>query len=340
MYTNFGIISATICHNPPGEGSRKLYYYSNSSLFQCYTGGCEKSNFDIFELTIKIFSIQYKKEIDLNTAIRWIAQKFGFSASIVDDVEDRLEDWDILNNYDRIQEIDIGNNNIIQLKEYDKTILNNFNYNVKITPWLQEDISQETMTKAVIGYYPGGDQITIPHFDKDNRFIGLRGRTVCADEGERYGKYRPIRVNNQLYNHPLGLNLYGINWAKDTIKSMKKAIVYESEKSVLKQMSYFGIDNNISVACCGSSLSSYQVQLLLEMGAEEIIIAFDKQYEALNTIESKQWIKKLTSFHEKYKNNAVISFMFDKGNVLSYKSSPIDEGKDKFLFLFKERIIL
>lgn len=340
MYTNFGIISATICHNPPGEGSRKLYYYSNSSLFQCYTGGCEKSNFDIFELTMKIFSIQYKKEIDLNTAIRWIAQKFGFSASIVDDVEDRLEDWDILNNYDRIQEIDIGDNNIIQLKEYDKSILSNFNYNIKITPWLQEDISQETMTKAIIGYYPGGDQITIPHFDKDNRFIGLRGRTVCADEGEKYGKYRPLKVNNQLYNHPLGLNLYGINWAKDTIKSMKKAIVYESEKSVLKQMSYFGIDNNISVACCGSSLSSYQVQLLLEMGAEEIIIAFDKQYEALNTTESKQWIKKLTSFHEKYKNNAIISFMFDKGNVLSYKSSPIDEGKDKFLFLFKERIIL
>jgi hypothetical protein len=32
-YTNFGIISATICHNPPGEGSRKLYYYSNTDLF-------------------------------------------------------------------------------------------------------------------------------------------------------------------------------------------------------------------------------------------------------------------------------------------------------------------
>ena len=28
-YTGFGILSATICHNPPGEGSRKLYYYDN-----------------------------------------------------------------------------------------------------------------------------------------------------------------------------------------------------------------------------------------------------------------------------------------------------------------------
>ena len=34
--TSFGIVSATICHNPPNEGSRKLYYYQNSNLFHCY----------------------------------------------------------------------------------------------------------------------------------------------------------------------------------------------------------------------------------------------------------------------------------------------------------------
>ena len=38
QYTSFGIIATTICHNPPGEGSRKLYFYSNSNLFKCYTG--------------------------------------------------------------------------------------------------------------------------------------------------------------------------------------------------------------------------------------------------------------------------------------------------------------
>ena len=36
--TNFGIISATICHNPPGEGSHKLYWYKNTGLCHCYTG--------------------------------------------------------------------------------------------------------------------------------------------------------------------------------------------------------------------------------------------------------------------------------------------------------------
>ena len=61
-YTTFGILAATICHNPPGDGSRKLYFYENSGLFKCYTG-CD-SYFDIFELVIKIAKIQQDKEYD------------------------------------------------------------------------------------------------------------------------------------------------------------------------------------------------------------------------------------------------------------------------------------
>ena len=55
--TNFGLVSRTICHNPAGEGSRKLYYYSNSHLFHCFTG-CADPSFDIFELYIKVNKIQ------------------------------------------------------------------------------------------------------------------------------------------------------------------------------------------------------------------------------------------------------------------------------------------
>ena len=49
-YSEFGILSETICHNEPGVGSKKLYYYSNSQLFKCYTG-CDDI-FDIFELDV------------------------------------------------------------------------------------------------------------------------------------------------------------------------------------------------------------------------------------------------------------------------------------------------
>jgi hypothetical protein len=33
-----------------------------------------------------------------------------------------------------------------------------------------------------------------------------------------------------------------------------------------------------------------------------------------------------------------VSFMFDKWNLLEYKMSPIDNGKDIFLELFKKRV--
>ena len=82
------------------------------------------------------------------------------------------------------------------------------------------------------------------------------------------------------------------------------------------------------------------MQLLLSLGVNEVIIAFDKQYEKLNTEESKKWIKKLTQMHSKYKNETLISFVWDKEEVLGYKESPLDVDKEKFLYLFKRRVIL
>ena len=336
-YTSFGIISTTICHNYPGEGSRKLYYYENSDLFKCYTA-CDES-FDIFELTIKVANIQKGLEYDLNDAVRFIAQRFGLAGRYETEMKDELDDWKYLENYDRIQDISVETQEVI-LKPFDTDILARFNYKIKLTPWLDEGITQEVLNKAFIGFYPGGDQITIPHFDIHSRFIGLRGRTLCEEEGKIYGKYRPIKVNNVIYNHPLGMNLYNLNNSKVNISKLDKVIVFEGEKSVLKYRSYFGMENDITVACCGSSITNYQIQLLRDCGAKEIIIAFDRQFEELGDDEFKKLTKKLTNIHSKYKNYVNISFMFDKDKITGYKDSPIDCGKEKFLKLFKERINL
>ena len=142
QYSNFGIISATICHNPPGEGSRKLYYYKNTDLFHCFTG-CANPSFDIFELLVKVARIQWGKEYDLNDAVRYIAIKFGLAgeANIEDD---SLIDWKTFDSYERVQSLDIKDYHMT-LKEYDSNILNNLNYTYKIEPWLQENISQKAI---------------------------------------------------------------------------------------------------------------------------------------------------------------------------------------------------
>ena len=338
QYTDFGILSSTICHNHPGEGSRKLYFYDNTGLFRCYTG-CADPTFDPFQLVIKVFQIQYDKDIDLNDAVRYVAAKFGIAGDYVLEEDEYAEDWKIFDSYSRIQEVESKDYHA-ELKEYNTTILDNLNYNLILAPWLNEGMTQEVLDYAQIGYYPGADQITIPHFDANGRFVGLRGRSMAQDDVERWGKYRPIKIMREMYNHPLGMNLYGINWAKDNIGQFGKAIIFESEKSVLLYMSYFGIENNIAVACCGSNVSAYHIQALKDAGATEVIIAFDRQFQEINDDEFKHLTNNLTKLHNKYKNEIRLSFIFDKKMITGYKASPIDEGPEKFLQLFKERIML
>lgn len=336
-YTNFGIISATICHNPPGEGSRKLYYYSNTDLFHCFTG-CADPSFDIFQLLVKIAKIQWGKEYDLNDAVRYIAIRFGLAGE-AELEDDSLIDWKTFNSYDRVQALEIKDYHV-ELKEYDPIILDRLNYKVRIEPWLREGITQEVIEKARIGYFPGSAQITIPHFDKDGRFIGLRGRALAQQDIDMYGKYRPMIINRQQYNHPLGMNLYNINNSKDNIQQTGRAIIFEGEKSSLLYQSYFGFENDISVACCGSNISAYQIQLLLDFNVKEITVAFDRQFQEIGDEEFKHLTNNLTKIHDRYKNYVDISFIFDKKMRTGYKDSPVDCGKDIFLQLWKERIKL
>ena len=140
------------------------------------------------------------------------------------------------------------------------------------------------MTRNHICYNSSSQAIVIPHYDKDNNLIGIRERTLIK-ENETNGKYKPMILNGKMYNHPLFSNLYNLNNSKDNIKNIKKAIIFEGETSCLLYASYFGSENDISVAVCGSSLGSYQVQLLLDLGIEEMIIALDKQFQEIGDEE-------------------------------------------------------
>ena len=67
---------------------------------------------------------------------------------------------------------------------------------------------------------------------------------------------------------------------------------------------------------------------------------FDKQFQQIGDSEFKSWTKKLKDIYKKYSPYVKITFMFDKENLLEYKMSPIDNGKDVFLELFNKRFSL
>lgn len=333
-YTSFGLISQTICHNLPGEGSPKLYYYSNTQLCHCYTG-CAEPSFDIFELVIKAMKLQRDLDWELYDAMCFVAAYFGLAESARPETANKLKDWDIFKRYD-VESAHYSS--FVSLKEYDSSILERFAY-PQIYCWEKEGISSETLKANQIGYYAGGEQISIPHFDIQGRLIGIRGRALVDDEAKRWGKYRPLIINKVTYSHPLSMNLYNLNNSKDNIRCSKTAIIFESEKSTLLFSTYYGKENDISVACCGSSLSSYQIELLARLGVREIIVAFDRQFQEIGDTEFIRLKNKLCNIYNKYNNQISVTAIFDKGMITSYKASPIDEGMKKFEKLLNERII-
>lgn len=282
------IISRTICHC---GNSHKLYYYDNTKLFKCYTD-CPEESFDVGELVIKI-KHQEGQEITLPQATQFLQDYFHLSDNVDKDFfgkQSEFQDWQILNNYLNNND-DMDSKQIVELKKYDEKILS-FLPHPRILPWEREGITRESMQHHKIAYNPSNQGIVIPHYDEDNFLIGIRERTLIK-ENEIYGKYRPMYLNRQMYNHPLGFSLYNLNNSKNNIKILKKAIVFEGEKSCLKYESYFGQENDISVAICGSSLSKYQINLLIAAGAEEIVIAFDKQFQSIGDEEFQRMDKKI-----------------------------------------------
>lgn len=333
------IISKTICHNNfdnLNNASHKLYYYSNTQLFHCYTG-CANSSFDIFELLQKIKTMETGKEWSLAESINFIANYFGFSSDFIEE-EELPQDFELFNRYDRIKNIDI-NTQEVELKEYEDNFLKNLPH-PKIQPWIDEGISEEVMQDAEICYDPKNQGIVIPHRDINNRLIGIRERTLIQEQAELYGKYLPAKLGGKMYNHPLSFNVYNLNKSKKNISHFKKAFVFEGEKSCLLYRTYFGPENDISTAICGSSFIGYQAWLLINQGAEEIIVGLDKQFQDKGDKEFNKLVKNLKNIHKKYGQFAKISFLFDKENLLGYKDAPIDKGKDIFIELYKRRVNL
>lgn len=315
----------TICHH---GNSHKLVWYPNTNLFKCYTD-CGDT-FDLFEL------VSRNREITLPQSMNFVASFLGID--IFSDQENQeqsnLQDWKIFNK--KLEKTDKISTKYQELPLYSSQILDSLNL-ISVQEWEREGISTNTMVTHNLRFDPVEQTVIIPHYDINNRLIGIRSRTLIK-ENEKYGKYRPAVLNGKMYNHPLAFNLYNIERARTPIQILKKAIVFEGEKSTLQYESFFGQESNIAVAVCGSNLIQYQASLLFSLGVNEIIIALDKQYKKPGDDEWKKLITNFKNISHKYGGFAKITFLYDTRGLLDYKDSPTDKGKDVFLSLFKERV--
>lgn len=334
---NEALIFQTIDHNISG-GSYKLYYYHEAKypypakIFHVYTTG---ETLSIIDLVIKAKTIR-GEECNYRKALNYIAKMSNhFIISNREEKADNsvIADFDFINSYSNIKS---GNEYIEPQEELNEHILEVFTY-LPHMEFLKDHISVEAMQEFEIGYYDYANQITIPHRDIDGRLIGIRARNLDKAQLDEGRKYVPMVIQNQLLNHQLGQNLYGLCYTKESIKRLKRAVMFEAEKSVLQSQSYYG-DDNIAVATCGSNISREQISLLRHCGVEEIVIAFDKEFEKNNSLQEEIYRNKLFKKIQPFVNEFNFSFIWDKENLLEMKDSPTDKGKEIYEQLYGKRI--
>lgn len=331
-----------ICHG--GDSPYKLIYYHKPGIeytgrthgvIHCFTCG---DTYDIVELVIRAMR-QQGKTYTWYKALRWIAQVTGkLQIASSKDVPEavHIEDFSWI---DRLKNAQKRKRAIPQLAEINENILEIFCY-LPHEEWLKDNITPEALGRFGIGYYGLTNQIIIPHYDINERLIGIRGRYLDKIDVDLLGKYVPLQIEGKWLSHQLGSNLYGIHVVKDNIISKKKLMLVEAEKSVLQSYSYFGEDS-FTVATCGSSITQTQIKIMLEeLQVNEILYAPDRDYHEANSFEAEIWwqkqIKKLAPLIPYVK----VCLVADKKDRLGFKDSPTDKGKDILLELLEEKIVI
>ena len=329
--------STALCHG--GDSPYKLVYYEPKSgdtehrygIVHCYTCG---DSYSLIELVIRANRVK-GKTITWFKALSWIAQVTGRTDKTIEPPSPglkKIDDWRWINRFKSAEY-----KKAIELPEINENILDIFSY-LPYEGWIEEGISPEIMSEFEIGYYVRDNAISIPHRDTNGRLIGIRERHLDKQEAEAFGKYTPIRVENQILNHPLGQNLYGIWINKDRIMESRKVLLVEGEKSVLQCNSMFG-DNSFALAVCGSNITQEQTRMLLEdLKVSEVIIGFDREYEDPYSYQAEIYKNKLLKKVIPIVPYCKVSLLLDDKDRLGYKDSPTDKGKNVLLELLDEKI--
>lgn len=334
-------ILLTYCHNvDPLQGSPKLEFYLSTKTFYCFSG-CQQS-YNIITLLQQRFKIlgEEKNRVEV---LKYIIETCGLDINLenveIKEKSNDICDWKkVLNKYLRYK------NSYNELKPYDKSILNGFP-KLYHKDWLDYGITEETMEKYNIRYYPYRNQIVIPCYSKDGNLIGIRVRNmdkIALDNG--CAKYFPLEIlDGSMFKFQTNLVFYGENYNLEEIKRTGVCWLVESEKSVLKFDSWFH-ENNVSLGLYGSNLGKKRFEFLIKLGLNELVIMLDSDFHNIYDDNDKltdEYIKfedkvlKMAKPFKPYVNK--ITCCFNNQGYEGYKFSACDFTKEQFDILYKNR---
>lgn len=239
-----------------------------------------------------------------------------------------------------------------------------------------DGIPVEQLRRFQVACDPARGTIILPHHNANGDIVGLYERSFLplrrdmeqfflewcnGDIFEYTNKYKP-EIARQIYAYPKskympllkaekyrtdekpcwsfpnGRNLYGLHLAKEAIRESGKAIIFEGAKSVMLAHAY---GYPYAVASHTFGAGEAHIAMLIQAGAKEIILAFDKQYKDSSGAEWAIYDDRTRGLAQRVGAHVTISRICDKeGTHLAYKDAPIDQGKDTFDALFAQREIL
>ena len=314
----------TVCHD--GD-SHKLYFYKSDMNFHCYT---HCGSMDILQI------VQNVMGIELPQAIKFICDRFGFQQEFyygLGTQEIDNADWEIINRYkSKVKKTEQWKD----FKVIDEKVFNIF-HNFYHKSFLNDGISKKVMDKFEIKYDIYNDRIIIPHRHITGELIAVRCRNLEEYLVNTGRKYMPIMYDGKLLSAPTSQYFYGLYHNKDNIVKSKRVVLVESEKAVMQFETMFP-GANVALALSSSNLSVFQINILKELGVEEVVVALDKEFECNGTREEALYALKIDKAIVNRLNNFNVSILWDFKGLLNNKDSPLDKGKEIYLKLYNERI--
>ncbi len=212
-----------------------------------------------------------------------------------------------------------------------------------------EGIMPHTAELFKIAYDPRTDRIIFPHFNFDdkNAIVGITGRTTRSNE--EIQQLLIPKYWNFINGYKKMYNLYGFSHAIEFVKKHGMLVIFEAEKSVLKN---FTQTRNEGYSCCvgGHEISDVQVQIIMRhLPADiEVVIAFDKDIMKLKdkdgnltdeegNLLGEQYLIKTANKFSKYRKT---SYIFDNEDLLDDFDSPIDKGYNVWHQLLDQRRVV
>lgn len=314
------LIFPSICHHGQDAINHraKLWFNQERQVFHCWVCGLH---------TDAIGLVQHVKHIDFNQSVSYICSVLHLQVGQIEQ-NDSVDNWAELRRF-----LPNAESEPDKLLTYDKSILSLFDH-LYPQEWLDYGISTDILDKFGIGWYARQACISIPVIF-NGQLVGVRGR-YTREQDVAKGKYRPIcTLDGQVLKLATSQVMYGYDQNKDAIEKSRQVVLFESEKSVLKSPQY-GIDNALAVF--GSNISKQHIQLLLELGVNDVVIAFDSDYKQVGDDEFRFFVVKMKKLAAKLKPYFSVSIIYNNQGYDMYKCNMMDIPYEQAMKLWESRV--